>query len=594
MQRVGVAVAVVLLALATQSVEAVRCQIPKTANVKGGPVSWWIGYKVLSHTPQDGQEFVWLSSQHKSGSAYEVHATSQGPLETTLNQLSSKAPSYAALSYIKWNDQPPGSSVTNKLFPDAKLSGEPGHSKGVIASTYTRGFYLTHSWPQFPDPGTASGYSSKDSRPDAITQAFFCFSVDLTGETPEKIQNHLGLIRPGIYDSYPPNLNTLNPAWEVILDYPRDASPPTDFMAKDVIPLIADATLQSEGPAASPAASAPKPTEPANGKCGGGASCLYRRAQIAKNSGVKAPVFSAGSVQLFASSVSNTPGTFWSAFRKWVFPGRPFTIQTWVSAAINPNDKLNENLFLSAPLKSTIMSYACFPSSQGASNSVANCRERRELHSKVAVSQSQAFPVTCFADLNMEQTRSGGMICLQSEPVRSLVSESIYALPKPIAAGTSALPPAVSFARVDKCVSATTTSCTITTQVESLAAAYTYSEAHSLPAVPVTPAPTTALQPPANNPVYSADACALNPLPCPAFPGRSTGPVIAVEAPSDDDNSNSEHKEAKSSGKEKTKGKAKAKAGDSKKAPAKEKAKAKAKAKAKSKTKKPTKQKALL
>lgn len=582
------AVALLAVAFGPNGAFGARCLTPKTASVSGGPVSWWMGFKVVSKLPQDSQEFVWISSQHKTGQ-WEVATTATGPLATTLNQLNAKD-NHSALRYIKWNDQIPPNAVSNPLHPKGV---EPGHSKGVLASHYTRAFYLSHSWPQFPDPGSAYGYSSKQSRPDAISQDFFCFSLDLTGETPEKLMNHFGLVRPGIYDSYPSNIATVDPAWSLITSYPLSDKPQlTNYMAKDVLPLIADAALQKEGalPASAPAN---KVTTPTGTACGGGASCLARRAAAAGKSASGAPTFSAGSVQLFASSETNMPGTFWSAFRKWVFPNRPFTVQTWVSAAHEPNEQLNENLFLSGPLKTSIMSFACFPpnAASGDTGMDARCVLRRELHSKVAVSQSPSFPVTCFADVNMEQTRSGGMVCLQSESVRSIVADHVYPAlgGKDAPAGTGALPPAVAFARVDSCVSATAAACTANAVVvESLAAAYAAAEAHPLAQSPVKAAPSTTAKPPANNPLYVDAPCSLNPNPCPAFPNTSKG--NAAPAPVGEEDA------APSKGKAKAKAKTSAKTTDAKtKAKAKVKTKPIAKPPSKATTKKRVKnQKAML
>ncbi len=173
---------------------------------------------------------------------------------------------------------------------------------------------------------------------------------------------------------------------------------------------------------------------------------------------------------------------------------------------------------------------------------------RASLHSKVAVSQSKSFPVTCFADVNIEQMRSAGALCIYSENLRSLYANYIYngscaacncasfasdftlcvcvcvcvcarLVPTNQAGGPKPATPSVGFSRVDRCTTMTA-GCTPVTQVESLQDALAYSATHALspdPLLPVAaPGALPATKPP--NPDYSDAPCKLKPDPCASHP----------------------------------------------------------------------------
>ncbi len=409
-----IAAVVVSLTAAVSVVEAVRCHIPAGKYVKNSDVSWWAGHKIYSSAEQDVQEFVWTSSLHKDGQ-YEMDVTDESPLGYTLNELKKPAND---VRWVKWNDQPPASGGPSFM-------SNVGHTKGVLASSDNgRGFWLFHSWPQFADTG-ATGYGSSQSRGKAVSQHFLCVSLNLEGETPEKIANHFSLIRPQIYELQPKDLatQTADVAWNIILGINRKQSKIVNFMNKDLLALIPDATIQKEGTAALKPVTITRPTGTA---CGGGASCLARRKAKAAANNSGQGTFGAGFVQLFAVSETNQPGSFWTSFKKWIFPSQKWIIQTWMQ--VGPADKkLDETIFWNpknGPASFTLKQYACFPSA--ASSPKPECLDRSQLHSKVAVSSSPSFPVTCFGDVNVEQTRSAGGACIWSSNVRTLYADHIY------------------------------------------------------------------------------------------------------------------------------------------------------------------------
>ncbi len=120
----------------------------------GKPVDWWFIYKVPKLT-QDadsdsatGYEYVYFDQNAKKvDKSLNLLNKGTGALNLTLNSVFQKPA--ATTGWILYNDEMPASA---KRPDDSSL----GHSKGVIAfDTASRtAFWLLHSWPQYPAPGT--------------------------------------------------------------------------------------------------------------------------------------------------------------------------------------------------------------------------------------------------------------------------------------------------------------------------------------------------------------------------------------------------------------------------------------------------------
>jgi deoxyribonuclease-2 len=71
------------------------------------------------------------------------------------------------------SDQPPPSKFTDNAT-------QYGHSKGVAAWTADDGFWIVHSFPEFP-PRLDSGYTGVDESQQIYGQSVLCVSTDTTG-----------------------------------------------------------------------------------------------------------------------------------------------------------------------------------------------------------------------------------------------------------------------------------------------------------------------------------------------------------------------------------------------------------------------------
>jgi len=147
----------------SSSTSPVGCQ-----DEDGNSVDWWFIYKL----PQ-GFNYAYRDSNSRETSALSMvkdktlDCTTCGALGHTLHQVYTNKD---GLAYMFYNDEYPDSypSPTNRSL----MGG--GHSKGVIASDLSTGFWLIHSVPKFPDL-TAKSFTWTASH--EFGQSFLCLSI---------------------------------------------------------------------------------------------------------------------------------------------------------------------------------------------------------------------------------------------------------------------------------------------------------------------------------------------------------------------------------------------------------------------------------
>ncbi|TWW58035.1 deoxyribonuclease-2-beta [Takifugu flavidus] len=169
---------------------------PVTAGVScqdeaGEPVDWFIIYKLPMYKIGEvgsGVDYMYLDSSGGSWhmSKYLVN-TSEGALGQTLNQLY-KGKAYQSNSsvYAFYNDAPPVLDYIQGY----------GHTKGVLLSDHSQGFWLSHSIPHFPSfPERGYRYPSS-GRTNGQTALCVTYSYDQV----QLIAKQLAYLYPRFYN----------------------------------------------------------------------------------------------------------------------------------------------------------------------------------------------------------------------------------------------------------------------------------------------------------------------------------------------------------------------------------------------------------
>lgn len=167
----------------------------------GDPVDSWVALS----TNEDYQYYF----HYKDGfekSPYLTNQTTYGAIMTTVNQLYVTDLDLENVAWALYNDDPPP--------PGTTASSTYAHSKGVILSNSTHGFWLIHSKPNWPN-GREEG---KAGFPDTqYSQSLMC--VSYTAETINSIATAQMITYPFIYDAYmAPSFNTTD-MWQPFMDW---------------------------------------------------------------------------------------------------------------------------------------------------------------------------------------------------------------------------------------------------------------------------------------------------------------------------------------------------------------------------------------
>ena len=144
----------------------------------GSPVAWF----ALLKYPKGGAALI-ASSKNETldVSPHDCASPSEGAMALTLLQLYETSRSSASSKYgvMFYNDQPPTAAAS--ALPKNQSSGASyGHSKGVVGWEAGSGFWLVHSFPEFPS-AIADGYKGVDESQQIYGQSVLCVSTDATG-----------------------------------------------------------------------------------------------------------------------------------------------------------------------------------------------------------------------------------------------------------------------------------------------------------------------------------------------------------------------------------------------------------------------------
>jgi deoxyribonuclease-2 len=158
---------------------------PSCLDESGQPVDYWVALKV----PLGSNYFVYTSANDGSFalSPYNLSQSTQGCIMQTVQQIYNFNNETHPVDYGAYNDAPPP--------PIAAASSVYAHSKGIIMTNATTGFWLIHSVPEWPNT-IAQGPAPL---PDfTYGQSFMCVTV--TASTMDLIAQQLMINRPKIYD----------------------------------------------------------------------------------------------------------------------------------------------------------------------------------------------------------------------------------------------------------------------------------------------------------------------------------------------------------------------------------------------------------
>lgn len=125
-------------------------------------------------------------------SIYLVNQTNKGAIMRTVNQIYSFS-SDENIALGMYSDEPPGDSTASSTY---------AHSKGVLLSDTTQGFWLTHSKPNWPaSRNTSLGLNAAIAFPDdTYAQHLMCITIN--SSMANNIAKGLYIDRTKIYSSY--------------------------------------------------------------------------------------------------------------------------------------------------------------------------------------------------------------------------------------------------------------------------------------------------------------------------------------------------------------------------------------------------------
>lgn len=201
---------------------------------RGDPADWFFMLKAAGCNSNSSRDCTWHflfdpASPPTSVGALNASASllDPNPLGATLAALgAARLSPTSAPAFIHWSDDPP-----TRFGPFSVRAGATdGHAKGVLAADAGGGFWLTHSWPEFPDTGRAGAavWRFPEGNPDAATtygQSFLCVSLPLAGV--DAVARALLAMEPLTYDAgVPPELSGALPAMAALARGERNRSAP--------------------------------------------------------------------------------------------------------------------------------------------------------------------------------------------------------------------------------------------------------------------------------------------------------------------------------------------------------------------------------
>lgn len=170
-------------------------------NEDGEPVDSWVA---LSQN-EDYQYYFHYEEGFKK-SAYLTNQTTDGAIMSTVNQLYASDLNLDEVAYALYNDDPPP--------PDTTVSSTYAHSKGMVMSNSTHGFWLIHSKPNWPN---ARAYDATGFPDTQYAQSLMC--VSYTAETINRVATAQMVTFPFVYDGYiAPSFN-VSEEWEPFVSW---------------------------------------------------------------------------------------------------------------------------------------------------------------------------------------------------------------------------------------------------------------------------------------------------------------------------------------------------------------------------------------
>ena len=153
----------------------------------GTPVDSWVA---LSQD-EDYQYYFHHIDDGFTKSSHMLNQTTYGSIMSTVNQLYSSdlnSSSTGGTAYALYNDDPPTEVTPSSTF---------AHSKGMILTNSTHGFWMVHSKPNWPNPRGAGAVAFPDS---TYAQSLMCVNFNIS--TINAIAAAQMINFPYIYDSF--------------------------------------------------------------------------------------------------------------------------------------------------------------------------------------------------------------------------------------------------------------------------------------------------------------------------------------------------------------------------------------------------------
>jgi deoxyribonuclease II len=138
-------------------------------------------------------------------SVYTMNQTTSGSIMNTLNPLYD-ASINSSFAYALYNDNPPETGAASSSY---------AHSKGILATSSTQGFWLVHSLPNWPAETPTGNPGVPPS--DTYAQSLGCVTVNVN--TIDLIANLTMVNRPKIYEHHMPSTGMPSiPFFEKLID----------------------------------------------------------------------------------------------------------------------------------------------------------------------------------------------------------------------------------------------------------------------------------------------------------------------------------------------------------------------------------------
>ena len=142
----------------------------------------------VSLVQNDDYQYYFHNGSAFEKSQYMLNQTENGAIMMTMNQLYSSSLDLDNVAYALYNDEPP---------PDSTASSTYAHSKGVILTDGTQGFWLVHSKPNWPNAREDGAAPFPDT---TYSQSLLCVTFDIS--TIETIAYSQMVNYPYVYDSF--------------------------------------------------------------------------------------------------------------------------------------------------------------------------------------------------------------------------------------------------------------------------------------------------------------------------------------------------------------------------------------------------------